>query len=209
MKHFILIAALLGTPCAAQAQLDNALSATHTPARQFSKKTGDITNGALAFINNNDPSRALPLLEQALNRPSLTPYEKATLYQMQGASFYELGDKMAAITSFQDAIDSQGLEPDEADNMILNIGQLYIANGQYEKGAQMLEAYANRGGKIKPNLQVLITQAWIQAEQYEKALPWAETWYAAADPKRRRDYNMLRFLYKKLGMDEPVIEKPQ
>jgi len=45
-----------------------------------------------------------------------------------------------------------------------------------------------------------IMQAWVQAERFSNALPWAEKWFRAASPKERKHYDLLNFLYNNLGM---------
>ena len=49
-------------------------------------------------------------------------------------------------------------------------------------------------------MESMLWQAWLQAEQYDKALPWAEKWFEAANPKERKHYDLLYFLYRELEM---------
>jgi len=81
----------------------------------------------------------------------------------------------------------------------VNIAQLLIANGQYADGAQRLENYLNRGGQQKPQYVEMLTQAWVQSDNYSRALPWAEKWFNNANPKERKHFDLLNFLYNNLG----------
>ena len=139
-------------------------------------------------------------LNEALAIPELNAYEKSTIYQMQGAVYYELNNYQQAISGFENAINAGGLLPNEQDNLRVNIAQLLIGNGQYARGAQMLEDWNRRGGQLKPNHIDMLVQAWVQAENYNKALPWAERWFAAASPKERKHFDLLNFLYNNLKM---------
>jgi len=121
-----------------------------TEGRQFSAKAGEVVNAALQFINSNQHSAALSKLSEALNISPLNAYERSTINQMQGASYYELNQYGPAISSFQNAINAGGLLPNEADSLRVNIAQLMIADGQYAQGAGALENYLNRGGQQKP-----------------------------------------------------------
>ena len=171
-----------------------------TEGRQFSAKAGEAVNAALQLINSNQHSAAVSQLANVLTQPDLNAYERSTVYQMQGASYYELDQYGPAISAFQNAINAGGLLPNEADSLRVNIAQLMIANGQYAQGAQALENYLNRGGQAKPQYTEMLVQAWVQSENYSKALPWAENWFRAASPKERKHFDLMNFLYNNLGM---------
>ena len=167
--------------------------------RQFSAKAGEAVNEALQLINSNQHSAAVSKLSNVLTMPDLNAYERSTVYQMQGASYYELNQYGPAISAFENAINAGGLLPNEADSLRVNIAQLMIANGQYAQGAQRLENYLNRGGQQKPQYTEMLVQAWVQSENYAKALPWAEKWFRAASPKERKHFDLMNFLYNNLG----------
>ena len=118
---------------------------------------------------------------------------------MQGASYYELNQYGPAISSFQNAINAGGLLPNESDALRVNIAQLMIADGQYAQGAGELENYLNRGGQQKPQYIEMLTQAWVQSENYSRALPWAEKWFNQANPKERKHFDLMNFLFNNLG----------
>jgi len=167
--------------------------------RQFSAKAGEAVNEALQLINSNQHSAALSQLSNVLTFPDLNAYERSTVYQMQGSSYYELNQYGPAISAFENAINAGGLLPNEADGLRVNIAQLMIANGQYSQGAQALENYLNRGGQQKPQYTEMLVQAWVQSENYSRALPWAEKWFRAASPKERKHFDLMNFLYNNLG----------
>lgn len=168
--------------------------------RQFGAKAGEIVLEAQNMMTANSFSPALAKLNEALAIPELNAYERSTIYQMQGAVYYELNNYQQAITGFENAISAGGLLPKEVDNLRVNIAQLLIGNGQYAQGAQMLENWANRGGSLKPTHIEMLTQAWVQSENYRKALPWAQKWFNAASPKERKHFDLLNFLYNNLKM---------
>lgn len=136
--------------------------------RQFSSKAGQVVNEALTFINEGQHNAALSKLNEALSIDPLNAYERATIYQMQGASYYELNQYGPAISAFENSINSGGLLPNEADSLRVNVAQLLIANGQYAEGAQRLENYLNNGGQQKPQYVEMLTQAWVQSDNYSR-----------------------------------------
>ena len=170
-----------------------------TEGRQFSAQAGEVVNEALQLINSNQHSAALSKLSEALSISPLNAYERSTITQMQGASYYELNQYGPAISAFRDSINSGGLLPSEADSLRVNIAQLLIADGQYSQGAGELENYLNRGGQQKPQYIEMLTQAWVQSENYSRALPWAEKWFNSANPKERKHFDLMNFLFNNLG----------
>ncbi|HID36053.1 MAG TPA: hypothetical protein EYP39_01545, partial [Ghiorsea sp.] len=168
--------------------------------RQFGAKAGAVVNEAQELRAANQHSAAISKLSQALALPDLNAYERATIYQMQGASYYELDQFVPAISAFENAISSGGLLSNESSNLRVNIAQLLIASGQYSRGAQMLENWNRSGGQLKPAHIEMLWQAWSQAENYSRALPWAEKWFNAARPKERKHYDLLNFMYSNLNM---------
>ena len=166
--------------------------------RQFSAATGEIVNAALQFLNTDQYSAALGELSKAIALPDTNPYERSVIYQMQGQAFYELKQTGSAIQAFENAISAGGLLPNESTQLRLNIGQLLIGEGQYARGAQMIENWERSGNTLKPQHIELLVQAWVSSENYGRALPWAERWFNSVNPKERKHFDLLNFLYNNL-----------
>jgi len=175
-------------------------------SRQFTAKTGAIVSEALIFIENDDHSNAINKLQQALALSNLTSYERSTIYQMMGASYYEMNTYANAINAFEEAIKAGGLLPPEQQDLHVNIAQLLIVNGNFSAGGHKLEAWIEKGGEVTSKHIEMLTQAWVQAENYTKALPWAKRWFEEADIKERKHYDLLNYLYNKLEMPDQQIE---
>lgn len=203
LKRFFLMTALafaaVGATTVTTTQMAYAQSAT-PETRQFGAKAGEPVLEAQNMMTANNYSGALAKLQQAIALPELNAYEKSTIYQMLGACYYEMDNYQQAIQNFENAISAGGFFPKEVDNLRINIAQLLIGNGQYARGAQMLENWINRGGQAKPSHVEMLTQAWVQSENYSKALPWAEKWFNQARPKEKKHFDLLNFLYNNLKM---------
>ena len=201
-------AALLGSSLLAVAAIGVSGFAVNSAAvaqavdegRQFDAKSGEAVNSALTQANAGDNQGAVNTLNSALNLPDLNAYERSTMYQMLGQYSYELDRPADAQRFFESAINSGGLLPNEIDSIRVVIAQLMIGNGQYREGATRLENFLNSGGQEKPQYVELLTNAWVQAEDYRRALPWAEKWFNRASPKERRHFDLLNFLFNNLGM---------
>jgi len=168
--------------------------------RQFSAEAGEKVNEALTLANGGQTQAAIGILQSTISKPDLNPYERSTIYQMLGQYSYELDRAVEAQQNFENAINSGGLLASEVDNIKVVIAQLMIGNGQYRDGATRLENYLNGGGQQKDSYVELLVNAWVQAEDYRRALPWAEKWFNAARPKERRHFDLLNFLFNNLGM---------
>lgn len=169
--------------------------------RQFSADAGEKVNEALQFLNEDNPQGALNTLNTLLasDKP-LNPYEKSTIYQMVGQAYNDVDNTPGALRAFQSAIDAGGMLPKEVDGIKVVIAQLMIVNGQYRAGAEALEKYLREGGQEKTSYVELLVQAWVEAEDYRRALPWAEKWFNRASPKERKHFDLLNFLYNNLEM---------
>ena len=168
-------------------------------SRQFSAANGQLVSEAQEFMESENYGAAIGKLNQMLGNEA-NAYERSIAHQILGNAYYEQNDFNNAIRNFESAISSGGLLPNEAEQLRVNIAQLLIGNGQYERGAQMLEDYLARGGQRKPQYDEYIMQAWVQSDNYSRALPYAERWFAAAAPKERKHYDLLNFLYNNLNM---------
>lgn len=179
---------------------------TEAASRQFSAKAGEVVLKAQTHITANEFQAALTLLDEAQGLTELSPYERSVIGQMQGSSYYQLDQYGPAISALERAIAAGGFLPKEIDDINVQIAQLMIGNGQYRQGAEKLEAHLNAGGPLKAQYIDRLTQAWVNAEEPGRALPWAEKWFAAANPKARKHYDLLNFIYAKLGRSDSQSE---
>lgn len=198
--------AIMALVCIASPTPFAAAQEPQTESRQFSAKAGDVVLKAQAHINDDAFAAALALLANIEGLTELTPFERSVIEQMRGMSYYQLGEYGPAISAFERAVAADGLRPKEANDIGVKIAQLMIANGQYRQGAHSLEAYINGGGELKPQYIEMLMQAWIQAEDYSKALPWAEKWFAGARPKERKHFDLMNFLHSQLQQPQRQID---
>ena len=174
------------------------------PAHEYSQYAGTAINQALLLANTDEYQKAIDVLQVELARNDLSSTEFATIYQMMGQYNYELDRSDESLTSFQNALRSGGLTPQEEGNLKLVVAQLMIGNGHFREGAERLEPLIVSGQASKPQYVEMLVSAWVQAEDYPRALPWAETWLEKAEPKTKRHYDLLTFLYTNLDLPDAV-----
>lgn len=175
-------------------------------SRQFGAQAGMVVLDGQTYMANGEFDVGLNKLSEALSMKGLTNYERSIIYQMQGACFYELGQYDEAITAFENALATAGLNKKEKRLLEFNLAQLLIANDHFEKGARLLEVQHREGTKLKNRHLKILWQAWSKAERYDRALPWAERWFDTANTKTPTHFKTLEFLYKKLGMNKELSE---
>lgn len=172
----------------------SALAQEGEAVRQFGSAAGQIVNAAQDLAASGQFSGAISKLGEAIALPDLTPFERSTTYSILAQYKFEMDDMPGAISAFENAIKAGGLSSKESSDFERQIALLHIRNEQYVMGAAKLESWAQKTGARDPKTTEYIMQAWIQAERYQKALPWAEKWFSAAAPKERRHFDLMNFL---------------
>ncbi|PHR55296.1 MAG: hypothetical protein COA47_14230 [Robiginitomaculum sp.] len=170
--------------------------------RVLTSKVGESVLAAQELLQAEPPNHreAVAVLNKVLGREGLTPYERAICLQMRGQAKYGSGDVRGTISDWEGAIRTGALTPPEVNGMMPNIGQLWISEGQYVKGATILETWLNGGGKANERIHMMVAAAWSQADQYRKALPHGEAAFRMASPKKKKHFDLLNFLYNSLNM---------
>jgi len=193
-RYIVICAVVWGSHMTGAAQTDT--------GQQFSNRVGAPVSQAVEQLKADQYGQALSTLDKALGLGDLTPYELATIQQMRGSAFYELDRLSEAISAFENAYSSGGLEKQAADTLNLQIAQLMIADKRPEQGALRFESWVDQGGQLRQAQIKMLMQAWVQAENYKRALPWAEKWFGALADKQREDFDVLNFLYHTLELSD-------
>jgi tetratricopeptide (TPR) repeat protein len=98
-------------------------------------------------------------------------YENAILHQTLGYVYASMNDYAQAAESFEEALAFKALPKAAALAMMQNLGQLYIATEQYDKGITTLENWMGQAGHgdIPAQLRVLLGNAYLHKQDYAKA----------------------------------------
>ena len=170
--------------------------------RTFSTRVGEIVLEAQEQQGEDQFTASIETLNRALGIDSINPYERSICLQLRGRAYYETEQVNRAIQDWQGAIATGAMLPEEVVNLRINIGQLLIAEGQYNEGIRVLERAVEQGGADAVNVGVarMLAQAYGQAERYREGLPWAERFWnlRPASERTRGDYSLLLFYYQQL-----------
>lgn len=178
--------------------------------RVFSTEIGTIVLEAQEFQAVDQFQASIEALNRALGRPTINPYERSVALQMRGRAYYELEQVQRAIQDWEASINTGALLVEETVNLRINIGQLYITEGDYTRGIQSLEQAVRDGGEdiLNVRLMRMLAQAYAQAERYRDGLSWAQRfWRELPSAERRRgDYSLMLFYYQQLEMIPEQLE---
>lgn len=193
-KSFFLAIALLGA-APAYAQSDRVISLEHQEDYQ----------DAIAYMDEGNYSKAERKLKSLVKERGLSPFEKSTFAGELAAAYFKQGDQDHALEHYQLAVSAGGLLPAEKLSYENIIAQLLIAEGDFAAGAQKLENWVRQTGQSTPKNTEIIMQGWIRAEEFQKALPWAERWFNGAAQKDRKHYDVMNYLYSQLRQDSKQL----
>jgi len=160
---------------------------------------------AMGYISDGKYSKAEKRLKDVRKLKNLSPYEISTVEQMLGQVTYQDQDYKNAIRHFENAVAAGGLAPNDATTAELTIAQLYIRTKKYETGATRMENWLRKTGRQDVKYLEALVQALVQAEKYDRALPWAERWFAAKSPKARKHYDLMNYLYHTLNKPDKQL----
>lgn len=172
--------------------------------RVFSSEIGEIVLAAQEQQGQDLWAQSIESLNRALSRGSINPYERSVALQLRGRAYYETDRVTQAIQDWEGAINTGALLTEEMVNLRINIGQLYITEGQYDQGIGSFERAIRDGGDdvLNPRLARMLAQAYAQAERYRDGLRYAELFWRdhPAAERRRGDYSLMLFYYQQLEM---------
>lgn len=178
--------------------------------RTFSTEIGTIVLEAQELQSQDLFQESIAVLNTALGRDRINPYERSIALQMRGRAYFETERTNEAIADWEGAVATGALLPAEMVNLRINIGQLLITQGQYDRGINTLELAVREGGEGVVNVRVarMLAQAYAQAERYRDGLQWAERfWDLRPYAERvRGDYSLMLFYYQTLEMVPQQME---
>lgn len=144
-------------------------------------------------IGESKYREAIEQLNKLVDRVKNNDYEYALVMQTYGFAYSAQEQYSKAAEAFQKAIDKDALPQEPQELMLFNIGQLYMAGDEVEKGLKYLLQYVNTAcGNIPPEAYILIANAYAEKKQYSKALPWVDKAIAGKGAKAPESWYQLK-----------------
>ncbi len=188
-------------------------SATLDPA------VAKVLNEVFELMNLKPPQyqTALTKLNDLIAaKPNMKPYDKSTTHQMRASVRVNLEDYPGALRDFQDALDADGFEVAQNNQLRYYIAQIQFQLENYQAAIQGLNAWISgakaAGLPVDANAYYLLAAAYTQLTppNWRAAVGPSEQALAARAEPKKSDYDLLNLIYSELGENTkrgPLLEK--
>jgi hypothetical protein len=167
-----------------------------------------VLNEVFELLNTEPPQLQLAL--QKLNdliaqRPNMKAYDRATTFQMRASVKVQLEDYQGALRDFQAALDSNGFQPNQQNQLRYYIAQIQFQLQNYQAAIQGLNQWISSaraaGQPVDANAYYLLAAAYTQVTppNWRAAVGPAEQAIAARAEPRKSDHDLLNLIYSELG----------
>lgn len=153
---------------AAAAMLMVAVPGMAAPKQQLSADVGKPLQEAQAALSSKDYKGALAKIKEAEAKSKKSPYETYVINQMRGAAAAGAGDMATAATSFEAALATGQVPPEDALKLQETVVQVYYSAKNFPKTIEALNKYKSMGGN-KPAVLGLAPQALYLGGKYAEA----------------------------------------
>lgn len=109
-------------------------------------------------------------------------FERATIFQTLGFVYAQQEQLSKALEAFEEALAVGALQRQAQEDLVYNVGQIYIADEQYERGIDTLKRYLELACEPPPAAaHMMLANAYAQASQYAPALEQVLIAFGKAD----------------------------
>lgn len=136
------------------------------------QRTGEVLTEAIEQINNDQEVEARATLA-TLRMDRLSPYERSRVEQILASLDYGDGNFTGAREHMQAALDSGGLNEQEASQMRYQMAQMWVSEEKWAEAAEALEAWIAQEPMPNSGAYYLLAVAYYQQEKYDDAIPHA------------------------------------
>lgn len=190
LSHLFLLGALL-VPAGGSAGPEK--QATVSPSLyQKLQKTDQL-------IADKAYGKAEQLLTALLGEVKAGSYEQATVLRSLSSVFALKGQYAQAAGYLNKALLLKVLPEPQAQQAILNLGQLHLAAGHYTKAIETLKPWLAQNPNPDAETSAMIANAYTQLKQYRNALPYIDKAIKASKKPSESWYQLQLALYYELN----------
>jgi tetratricopeptide (TPR) repeat protein len=138
-----------------------------------SEATGKKLLKASEFAEEEKFQEAIDILLPLSKKKRLKKFDKATVFQTLGFMQAALEDYDNASQSFESALKVDYLPPATTEQLKYNLAQLYMATSNFPRAVELFEEWFENAENPGAQAEFMITAAYAQTDQWDKALPHA------------------------------------
>jgi len=97
-------------------------------------------------------------------------YEEAVVLRLKASVYIQNEQYLKAIKILLQCQQLDVLPDNQEQQLLINLGQLYLAEGQYQKAIDLIETWLEDNPNPTPGINALTASAYAQLKQYTKAL---------------------------------------
>jgi tetratricopeptide (TPR) repeat protein len=128
---------------------------------------------AIEDLSNDRFAEAEQRLRKVTDRAA--GYERAVIFQTLGFVYAQQEQLKPALEAFEEALATNALPRQPQEDLMFNVGQIYVADEQYERGIETIERYLESACKAPPAAaHMMLANAHAQIKQYAPALAQVE-----------------------------------
>ncbi len=169
-----------------------AMILTPVSAQEYllSERTYKVLESAQQQMADERYQTAEAALLKLVNDTKAGSYDRAVVIQTLGYLYSETGDYTRATEQFRVALDLNALPEDVTHNLRYNLAQLLIADGEYQRGIDLLNRWISNEPNPDDNVYVLLAMAHYQIKQYSKTVENIRTAISRANTPKEDWYRM-------------------
>lgn len=137
---------------------------------QLSEGTYAAVQSATELLSKQKPAEAIEKLAKLADEGSA--YEKSLVNYNIGIAYSSRNDYPNAVKAFAKALAANGLPGPQREQLMYNLGQLYIVTNQHDEGIKMLQSYiASACQPVSAEAHIFLANALSERKRYAEALP--------------------------------------
>lgn len=134
---------------------------------------------ASVLLGEKKTDLAIDKLKQLVTKGE--DYDKAVVHYNLGIGYSEKNDLAASASYFAKALSYNALSLQQSEQLRFNLGQLYVASGQFDAGIDALRDYmAKACNPVSPDAHVFLASALAERKRYPEALAEVDIALAAS-----------------------------
>ncbi len=144
-----------------------------------------------ALLEKSAYGKALQELNVLLPETAAKSYEKAVVLRAMASVYSHQGNFKKAASALEKSIATSALPLDQKAQAQVNLGEMYVAGGQYKKAVILLRAGIDRAKSPTSDQYFTLANAYAQLKQYKTAIPYMKKAVRLAKTPKESWYQML------------------